>query len=366
MPPGGADLQVPEVDLATPAANDLAPEKDLLGATLRAYVGVGAGQVLRYQVNSALRQITPEGSDPAGSNPSFLAFNAAATVAYAVEEGAAAVQALAIAPGDGALSPLNRLTGLAAGPVHVTLDREGRHALIASYTGGAITVVALEADGRLGAVSDRRATGAQAHCVGVDPSGGFVFVPNKGADTISQFRYAAATGVLTANTPAQVATAAGAGPRHIDFHPGGRFAYVVNEVDDTVVAYSLSAAGVLAPLQSISTLPAGVDGASNTGAEIAVAPSGRFVYASNRGHNSIVIYTVDAQTGRLTLLGHQTSGGRTPRHFSLADQGRLLLVANQDSRAVALFRVDTGSGLLTPLASADTTGAPAWVGAVVR
>ena len=167
-------------------------------------------------------------------------------------------------------------------------------------------------------------------------------------------------GRLTPNTPATVGTANGAGPRHIAMHPSGTLAFVINELDSTMVPYQVSATGTLTPGTSVSTLPAGFNG-QNSGAHVEVTPDGKYVYGSNRGHDSIVAFSADQTTGALTLIEHEPSRGRTPRDFDMDPDGRFIVVANQQSSSVAAFRIET-DGKLTPLG--DTKGGPAGAQAV--
>ena len=330
------------------------------------YVGTFADAIHVFRLNVESGALTPAGA-PVSANPSpaFLAFAPSGRSLVAVNEaddvdgfGAGAVSSFRIDAATGALSFVNRVSSTGAGPAHVAVDQTGKFALVANYNGANIAVLPLGADGTLSNAVDGadHGDGAQSHEVVLDPSNRFLFVPNKGRSDISQYRFNADSGELTPNEPAAVALAQGAGSRHMAFHPSGAFAYVINELDDTVTALAFDAqGGTLSPLQTISTLPQGVSGGSNTGAEIQVSASGRFVYGSNRGHDSIVIYAVDAATGRLSLVGHQPTGGGTPRSFQLEPSGRLLLVANQNANEVVTFRVDAQTGSLTEL---STTPAP--------
>jgi 6-phosphogluconolactonase len=204
-------------------------------------------------------------------------------------------------------------------------------------------------------------TPAETHQIVVDATNSFVFVVNKGLSNVAQFDYDDETGELTANTPPNVALAGGAGSRHIAFHPSAPFAYVINELNSTVATLSYDATeGTLTSVQTISSLPANAGG-GNTGAEIVVAPSGNFVYASNRGNDSIAIFAVDASTRQLSLVTHQATGGATPRSFALEASGRRMLVANQGANEVVSFSVDTSTGLLTETSTVSVPS-PAFVG----
>jgi 6-phosphogluconolactonase len=238
--------------------------------------------------------------------------------------------------------------------------------LVANYNGGNFSVLSVDGSGALvSRVSGAdHGGGAQTHEVVLDASNQFLFVVNKGRSDVSQYRFDASTGSVTPNTPPALALATGVGSRHMAFHPTLPYAYVVNELGDSVSVLAFDAgAGTLGSIQTLSTLPAGVDGAQNSGAEVQVAPSGRFVYASNRGNDSIVIYGVDAATGRLTLVGHQPTNGDTPRSFNIERSGELMLVANQDSDEVVTFRVNATTGALTELTRVSVP-APAFVGVV--
>lgn len=336
------------------------------------YVGTFDDAIYVFRLNVESGALTPVGAPvSANPNPAFLAFAPSGRVLVAVNEaddvdgfGAGAVSSFRIDAATGELSFVNRVSSTGAGPAHVAVDQTGKFALVANYNGGNIAVLPLAANGTLSNAVDGadHGDGAQSHQVMLDPSNRFLFVPNKGRSDVAQYRFNADSGGITPNEPAAVALAQGAGSRHLAFHPSGAFAYVINELDDTVTALTFDAqSGTLEQLQTLSTLPDGVNGGSNTGAEIQVSASGRFVYGSNRGHDSIVIYAVDPATGRLSVLGHQPTGGGTPRSFQLEPSGKLLLVANQDSNEVVTFRVDAQSGLLTEL-STTTAPSPSFVG----
>jgi 6-phosphogluconolactonase len=235
------------------------------------------------------------------------------------------------------------------------VDASGKAVLVANYGGGSIAGLPIGSDGRLGAakafvqhtgssVNPRRQEGPHAHGIYLDAMNRYAFVPDLGLDKILIYRWNAPRIELEPNDPPSVAVAPGAGPRHFAFHPGGRFAYVINELlsSVTVLAYD-PLRGALEEVQTISTLPDGFAGNSTT-AEIVVHPSGRFLYGSNRGHDSLAIYTIDAQTGRLTSVGHEPTRGRTPRNFAIDPTGTYLLAANQGSNSVVVFKIDVQTG----------------------
>jgi 6-phosphogluconolactonase len=235
---------------------------------------------------------------------------------------------------------------------------------VANYNGGTAAVLPLAANGTLSSAVDTETFGgtAQTHEILVDRTNRFVFVANKGLSNIAQFTFDSTSGALTANTPPAVALAGGAGTRHFAFHPTAAFVYAINELNDTVVTLAYDATqGTLSSVQTISSLPDGADGNGNTGAEIVVAPSGNFVYASNRGDDSIAIFAVDPDTHQLSLVDHEPAGGNTPRSFTLEPSGRRMLVANQGSNEVVSFTVDTTTGLLSETTRV-TVPSPQFVG----
>src|SRR5262249_12686067 len=227
-----------------------------------------------------------------------------------------------------------------------------------NYSGGSVCVLPITAEGSLGAASDfkqhrgssvnkKRQEGPHAHSVNLDSANRFAFVADLGLDKVLIYRYGLAKGPLQADASPAVAVTPGAGPRHFAFHPNGKFAYVINELNSTITALAYNAeAGVLKPVQSVTTLPAAYKGANAT-AEVVVHPSGRFVYGSNRGHNSIAIFTVDVSNGKLTPAGHQSDNIKTPRNFAIDPNGNYLIVGNQASNSLAVFRINQASGALT-------------------
>jgi 6-phosphogluconolactonase len=308
-------------------------------------------------------------------NPSFLEIDTARSLLFAVNEidefegrPTGAVSAFTIDPATGRLTLINQRPSMGTGPCHLTLDKERRHLLVANYGSGSVAVLPLGSDGRLGAATDvvqhtgqsvnpDRQKGPHAHCVTFDPANRFVFACDLGLDKVLTYRFDAQRGKLSPGEPAFTPIKAGAGPRHMVFRPDGRFAYVVNELNSTICVFGYeAAAGILHEVQTVSTLPAHFDGA-NSGAEIDVHPSGKYVYASNRGHNSVVLFRVDPAKGTLTYVEEQGTGGNKPRHFGIEPSARHLAIANQDSNTVLVCRIDAGNGRLKPsgvFASAPT------------
>jgi 6-phosphogluconolactonase len=290
----------------------------------------------------------------AGSYPSFLAVDPTRRFLYAVLEGSAEVAAFAIDRTTGGLTPLNQVPSGGNSPAHVAVDQRGGFVMVANYSGGSVRVLPIQPDGSLGTPSDTESPGTNPHLILTDRTNRFAYVPCKGSDLVAQYAFDEESGTLTPMSPASVATASGAGPRHLAFHPTGEYAYLINELDDTMTALRYDTSGLLTPLHTLSTLPSGTSGNGNTTAEVAVHPRGNFVYGSNRGHDSIVVYSVDGLTGRLTLVGHDSSGGETPRHFSIEEAGEVMLVANRDTNNVVVFDIDQTTGRLTQ--ASEVTG----------
>jgi 6-phosphogluconolactonase len=339
-----------------------------------AYVGSYENAIYVYALNLDTGVLTPRGTPvSAPPSPSFLAFAPDRRHLYAVNEandidgtGAGAVSAFEIDRATGALTFINRVSSGGAGPAHLAVDATGRYVLVANYVGGNVSVLSVEPTGGLRArVSGaEQGSDAQTHEVVLDASNRFLFVPNKGKSNVAQYLFDERNGSITPNSVGTLQLPSGSGTRHLAFHPTLPIAYIINELDDSVAVAAYDGdAGRLGIVQTLSTLPLGVDGAENSCAEIQVAPSGRFVYGSNRGHDSIAIFSVEAQTGRLTSSGHRPSGGDTPRSFHLEQSGRILLVANQGSDEVVSFRVDAMTGSFEELARTSVP-APAFVGVV--
>jgi len=324
------------------------------------------------------------------ANPTFLAIHPTGRLLYAVGEldefggrKCGAANAFAIEEPSGSLRLLNQQPSGGAGPCHITIDADGRHVLLANYSSGSVCVVPIEPDGRLAEPScvvqhagsgpdPERQEGPHAHSVNLDAAGRFAFVADLGLDKVLIYRFNPADGTLTANDPAAATVAGGSGPRHLAFHPAGGFAYLINEMASTVTAFAFDAdRGELRDVQTVSTLPPGFDEENST-AEVAVHPSGRFLYGSkhpsgrflygsNRGHDSLAVFSIDGETGRLTGLGHAPTQGREPRHFAIDPTGHWLLAANQNSDTVVVLRIDVSSGHLQPTASAATVPCPVCV-----
>jgi len=309
------------------------------------------------------------------TNPSFLALHPNGRYLYAVGEmggqKGGAVSAFSIDAAGGRLTLLNQASSRGSGPCHLTVDKTGRYLLAVNYGSGSTAAFAIEQDGRLGestafvqhsgsSVNPKRQQGPHAHSVNLSPDNRFAVVADLGLDQVLVYRFDAGKGTLEANQPPYAKVAPGTGPRHFAFHPNGRFAYVINELASTVTAFNWDARrGVLSEIQTLSTLPKDFSG-ENYCAEVVVHPNGRFLYGSNRGHDSIAVFSVDRQ-GKLALIEHVSTQGKFPRNFAIEPGGTYMLVANQNSNNVVVFRIDPKTGRLTATGRQVSVGAPVCV-----
>ena len=298
-------------------------------------------------------------------NPSFLTVGRSKRFLYAVNEvgdylgkPSGAVSAFKIDPLTHDLRLLNEQATQGADPCHLSVDSRKRMLLVANYTGGNVSVFPLRSDGTLGMVAEvkqhegsgpkEQQKGPHAHCVIFDRSERYAFASDLGIDKVMIYRVDRATGKLTPAKQPFVELKPGAGPRHLSFHPSGKFLYVISELDSTMSAFNYNEReGTLTLIDTVSTLPSDFTGTSYC-ADVHVSPSGEFLYGSNRGHNSIVVFAIDQQTGRLTLVEHVSTEGNWPRNFTIDPTGRFLLVANQRSDNVVVFSIDATTGRLKP------------------
>ena len=322
--------------------------------------------------NAATGELVFLGLAAETSNSDFLAVHPNGRYIYATSEKLGTVAAFAIDRGTGKLRFLNKINAGGADPTHIDIDPMGRAVGIANYTGGSTSVLRVNEDGRLGemtaivhhtgsSVNPKRQEGPHPHSVNFAPDNRFAVAVDLGADKLLVYRYDAAVGSLAASHQEYVTVHPGAGPRHFAFHPTGRFAYVINEFESTVTAFAYDAeGGSLEALQTITTLPQGFAGANLT-AEVRVHPSGRFLYGSNRGHNSIAVFSIDSEKGTLTPVEIVSSRGDWPRNFRIDPTGRYLINANRDSDKVVVFGIDQRSGRLTPTGQVIDIDAPVCV-----
>jgi 6-phosphogluconolactonase len=358
------------------------PKKSAPGAATLVYVGTYTGgkskgiyafrlQTSNLEVSQNIT-LAPLGLAAEAPNPTFLELDLERRLLFAVSEvpsfegkSGGVVSAYAVEP-EGTLKLLDRRASMGPGPCHLALDRAGRRLLVAN-AGGTVALFPVSAEGRLGEAADvaqlagkpeaARQKGPRAHGVTFDPAQRFAFACDLGMDRV--WRYRADEGKLAA--PAALPMKAGTGPRHLLFRPDGRFAYLVNELTSTIIVLAYTEkTGALEEVQSVSTVPPYYDG-PNAPAELGVHPSGKFLYVSNRGHNSVVLFTIDAEKGTLSYVEEQGTGGNKPRHFGIEPSAKHMAICNQDSDTVLASRIDAGNGRLKPSGVFASVAAPACV-----
>ena len=334
--------------------------------------------IYRLFLNGETGALRLDGVAAKSANPSYLALHPNGRVLYAVNElsefrgeATGAVSAFAVARGSGALTLLNQQPSHGKAPCYVSVDHTGRVVLVANYGGGSLTTMPVRQDGGLdtaktvirhdGRGADPvRQTAPHAHCVLPDPSNRYVLAADLGIDAVLTYRLDERTASITVVTPG-TATKPGAGPRHLTFHPNGRFAYLVNELDSTLSVFAYDGErGALEEVQVTAASPGGTV-ADNHPADVHVAASGRHLYASNRGDDTIAVFVIDPASGQVTPVQQIPSGGRSPRNFTLDPTGRFLIAANQRSDGIVSFRVDGESGRLAPTGSSVELAAPVCV-----
>ena len=307
-------------------------------------------------------------------NPSFLEIHPNGKFLYAVSEAgkAGSVSAYAIETDTGNLKLLNKQPSGGSAPCHVSIDHMGKNVLVANYSSGSASVIPIRSDGKLGeptgfvqhtgsSINTRRQQGPHAHSINVSSDNRFAFVADLGIDKIMIYKLDVEKGTIVSNSPPFAKVKPGAGPRHFAFHPNGKYAYVINELDCTVTAFAYEpVSGVLNQTQTVTTLPNEFNG-SSTCAEVRVHPGGKFIYGSNRGHDSIVVYRVSLTDGKLTYVEHETADIKTPRNFNIDPTGKFCLVANQGSNSVVVFRINKETGALEPTGNKISVAKPVCV-----
>ena len=330
------------------------------------YTGTGSEGIYAFRFDPATGESSALGLAAATENPSFLAIDPEGRILYAAneleefrDEPTGAVSVFAIDQGSGMLKLMQQVSSLGGSPAHLSLDMSARNLLVANYGGGNMAVFPVGRDGRLGghsafvqnsgsSVNPERQEGPHAHFIQVTPDNRLAITADLGLDKLLLHRFDADTGSLTPGNPAFVKADPGWGPRHVAFAPSGKHVYVVNELASTATVFAYQPdLGMLDRIQTISTLPEEYVG-PNTGAEIEVHATGRTLYVSNRGHDSIAVFTIDPDDGRLRSLEWAPSGGTMPRNFVIDPTGQWLLAANQTSNSIKLLRIDPESGRLTP------------------
>jgi 6-phosphogluconolactonase len=320
--------------------------------------------IYAFRFNSESGELTPVTAVSGVKNPSFLAIAPDQKHLYSVAEidmfdgqKAGGVAAFSLDKASGNLTKLNAQPTGGAGPCHVIVDKQGKNVLVANYGGGSVSVLPIGEDGQLkppsstiqhegSSINPQRQKEPHAHSVNLDPNGKFAFVADLGLDKVMIYRFDPAKGELKANNPPSASVAPGSGPRHFAFHPNGKFAYVINEMGNTVTAFQYDATeGRLTPLETVSTIPKDYKEVTYT-AEVQVHPSGKFLYGSNRGHDSIAVFQINQDTGKLTAKG-QTKCPATPRNFGMDPSGKFLLACGQSSNQIEVFKINQDTGELT-------------------
>lgn len=333
------------------------------------YTRTGASKgIYVYRMDSETGGMTQVHVEEGISNPSFVTVHPNQKYLYAVAEVSessgvpgGAVMAYEIDRSNGKLSRINQQSTGGTGPCHVSIDASGKFAVVANYGGGSVAMLPVNEDGSLEPsshfiqhyggtkVNPQRQEKAHAHSANLSPDNRIAVINDLGLDQLRVYEMDLDAGKLNFNEDSSISSTPGAGPRHFDFHPNGKYAYAINELGCTVTAYNYDAAsGKLSEINTLSTLPEGYEG-ENTTADIHVSPDGRFVYGSNRGHNTLAIYKIDESDGSIEFVGDQSTGGKTPRNFAIHPDGTYLYVANQDSDSIIQFEVNTTTGELTPV-----------------
>lgn len=323
--------------------------------------------IYAYRYDAATGEITPLGLAAETTNPSWIAIHPNGRFLYAVNEvgdykgpNARAVRAFRIDRATGKLTFLNQVATGGADPCYVTVDKTGKWVLVANYTGGSVAVFPILADGQLDVASDfvqhtghgtnpERQEAPHAHSIDLSPDNRFAFVDDLGLDEVLVYKFDSANGKLTPNDPPFVKVDPGAGPRHFALRPDGKFAYLISEMQGTVTVLGADlAAGRFHRVQTVSTLPNGFKGLIED-AEVEVHPSGKFLYASNRGEgNSIAVFAIDSAKGTLTTVEYTSTNGKTPRSFEIDPTGKFLFAENEKSNDIVVFKIDADTGRLTP------------------
>lgn len=366
------------------SADSVAPETQPAGGNaLRVYVGTYTGPkskgIYLYRFDLKTGALSASGLAAETDNPAFLAAGPSGDRLYAANEiskfrgePSGAVSAFSISPHTGMLTLLNQQPSGGVGPCYVSIDPQGRNALVANYTNGSVAVLPIETDGRLSppaAIEQHAGSGPNrqrqenphAHSIAPDLTGRFALSADLGTDRLYLYRFEPKKSALTPGDPPAANLTPGAGPRHFALHPTGRYVYVINELNSTVTALASDFnQGSLREIQTLSTLPEGFKDV-NYPADLHVHPGGKFLYGSNRGHDSIAIFSIDPHTGRLALVGHEPTRGQWPRNFAIDPTGEWLIAANQKSDSLAVFGINTRTGRLTPTGELVEAPAPTCV-----
>jgi 6-phosphogluconolactonase len=359
-----------------------------VGAEYLVYVGTytkGSSKgIYAYRFDPASGKLDPIGLAAEVTNPSFVTIHPNRKYLYAVSEignfngqKSGAVTAYSIDPKTAKLTTLNQQTTRGSGPCYVAVDKTGKVALVANYNSGSLAALPVKADGSLGEVTwfdqhegkgtdPRRQAGPHAHSIFTSPDNRFALSADLGLDRMFVYKLDAAAGKLSPDDPPFAAVTPRGGPRHFDFSPSEKFVYVIQEMGSRVSVYSYDKArGAMQEVETVSTLPADFKGENNC-ADIHVHRSGKFVYGSNRGHDSIAVFQVDGKSGKLKLVENASTQGKVPRNFGIDPTGKFLIAANQDTNNLVVFRIDQSTGKLTPTGQNLEVGAPVCVKFMAR
>ena len=349
----------------TEPAVEKATAKDEYFVYIGTYTKGDSEGIYAYRFDATSGRLSSLGAVGKIREPSFLAIHPNSRFLYAVSEiddfdgdKNGSVSAFEIDRESGSLTPLNTVSSKGAWPCHLNVDQTGKILAIANYLSGSVATISLGDDGKLGSVgatiqnsgssvNPDRQQGPHAHSVDFSPDNRYLISADLGLDQVLVFRVDPESGALEANDPAFAKVNPGGGPRHFAFHPSGEYGYVINEMQSTVTAFDWDAGeGALREIQTISTLPEDFTGRTST-AEIEVHPSGKFLYGSNRGHDSIAVFAIDEADGKLTAVERASTQGKTPRSFAIDPTGQFLFAVNQNTNNLVLFRIDQQSGGLT-------------------
>jgi 6-phosphogluconolactonase len=328
--------------------------------------------IYAYEFDAATGRLTPKGLAAETPDPSWLVIHPNGKWAYAANESGkqSTITAFAVDPHTAKLTQLNQLPALGEDPCYLSFDKTGKYLFVANYTSGNVVVFPILPDGKLGEhtalVKDagtlgpnkERQEAPHAHWIESSPDNRFVFVADLGLDAILSYHFEATKGMLTPNKPFFRPIAAGAGPRHAAFSPDGDYFYVLSEINSTVTTFAYASDhGGFGYLGVVPMLPINFEG-RNEAAEIASHPSGKWLFASNRGHDSIAVFAIDPQKGTLTPAGDSPTGGKEPRHFALDPTGQFLLAENQNSNSIVTLRINLATGTLTEVSRTDGIPSP--------
>ncbi|HTP33909.1 MAG TPA: lactonase family protein [Candidatus Acidoferrales bacterium] len=329
--------------------------------------------IYAWRFQPATGKLTSLGLAVETTSPSYLAVHPSQRFLYAVNEvNSGMVSAFEIEEGTGRLKPLNQVPSKGSGPCHLTTDRQGKWLYVANYNNGSVAAFPIHDDGSLGessafvqhtgsSVNPQRQRGPHAHDTVISPDGRYVFVADLGLDQVLGYRVDAGRGGMATEDPAITKLPPGTGPRHLAFRPDGRFLYVLSEMLCNVTAFRYDAArGTTEEIQTVPTLPADYSG-TKSGAEIMAHRSGNYLYASNRGHDTIAMFRIDLTSGKLAPIGNASTRGKTPRGFGIDPTGNWLFAGNQDSDNMTMFRIDLKTGNLSPVGDPIEVSSPVCV-----